>query len=219
MPSPNELVADLQAIANEWRAVATAWHLFLVVLLTSLYVGWRPSARLFLPLLAMPVLGVSVVAGVTGNVFNSSVFAVLALTLGALAFTRADDRVRLGTRYAVSIGAALVAFGAAYPHFVVVDTWIAYVYAAPLGIVPCPTLAVVIGMSLMLEGCDSRAWSWMLVGAGLFYATIGVLWLGVMIDAVLFAGAVALAVHAASLGRGRPPVSRLQTLRFRTTLP
>ena len=202
MPSANELVAELRNLANEWRTVATAWHLFLVVLLTSLYAGWRPSVRLFLPMLVMPVLGVAIVAGLAGQAFNSGVFAMLALTLGAFAFTRADDRIRFGTPHAVSIGAALVAFGAAYPHFVEVHTWLAYLYAAPLGVIPCPTLAAVIGVSLMLNDSGSRAWSWALAAAGVFYATVGVVWFGITIDALLFAGAVALAVDTALQGHG-----------------
>ena len=205
MPSANDMVTQLQSIANEWRAVATMWHLLMIVPLTSLAVGWRPSARLVLAMLAMPMLGVGAVAGVTGNAFNSRVFTVLGLTLVAMAFTRADDRVRPGTRRAMSIGVALVAFGAAYPHFVDVRSWIAYLYAAPVGILPCPTLAVVIGVLLMLDGCDSPAASWTLALTGLFYAAVGMLWLGVMIDAVLFAGALALAVHAASM---RDPARR-----------
>ena len=204
MPSANELVADLRTIANEWRAVATAWHLFLAVLLTSLYAGWRPSVRLFLPMLVMPVIGVAVVTGLAGQAFNSGVFAMLALTLGALAFTRADDQIRFGTAYAVSIGAALVAFGAVYPHFVDVDTWLDYTYAAPLGVIPCPTLAVLIGVSLMLNSGISPAWSWVLVAASLFYGTIGVVWFGITIDALLFAGAVALAARTALQGHAGP---------------
>jgi hypothetical protein len=204
MPSANELVADLQAIANEWRTVATAWHVFLAILVTSLYLGWRPSVRLFLPLLVLPLLGVSAVAGLTGNPFNSAIFAMLALTLGALAFTQRGDPVRFGAWRTVSIGAALVVFGAAYPHFVEVNSWLTYAYAAPLGLIPCPTLAVVIGMSLMLNGCDSPSWSGVLAVAGIFYAAIGVVWFGIAIDAVLFAGALALAIHAVAPGHSRP---------------
>ena len=150
MPSAQELVESLTTIANEWRTTATAWHVFLVVLVLSLYLGWRPSARLLAPMLIAPLLSVSIVAGLSGNGFNSGVFAVLALILGALAFTQPARPVSVGPPRTVAAGAALVVFGATYPHFVNVDTWATYAYAAPFGIIPCPTLALVIGMSLML---------------------------------------------------------------------
>lgn len=196
MPTAHDLVANLTTTANEWRALATAWHVFLGVLLVSLYMGWRPSTRLLAPMLVVPLLGVSIVAGLSGNAFNSSVFAVLALVLGALAFTRSSGRVAVASSRLVSIGAALVTFGAAYPHFVEAESWLAYAYAAPFGLVPCPTLAVVIGVSLMLDGLGSSAWSGVLAAAGIGYAIVGVAWFGIAIDLVLLAGALALAFTA-----------------------
>jgi hypothetical protein len=203
MPSAEDLVAGLTAIANEWQPVATAWHVFLAVLLVSLYLGWRPSARLLTPMLLLPLVGVSVVASLSGNAFNASIFAGLALILGALASTRSDATVKVAPTRLIVIGAGLVGFGATYPHFVDAGSWLAYAYVAPLGIVPCPTLAVIIGVSLMLNGLGSPAWSGILAAAGVFYAVVGVIWFEVMIDVVLLAGALVLAAHAVTTHHGR----------------
>jgi hypothetical protein len=169
---------------------------FLVVLLLSLYMGWRPSARLLGPMLVLPLVGVSLVAGLAGNGFNRAVFAAVALTLGALAATRSDRPVSIGPPHMVCVGAALVVFGATYPHFVDVDSWTSYAYAAPLGTIPCPTLAVVIGLSLIVNGVETPAWSVVLAAAGVFYGLVGFVWLDVALDGVLLAGAATLALHA-----------------------
>lgn len=55
---------------------------------------------------------------------------------------------------------------------------------------PCPTLSIVIGLSLVVGGLDSRAWTLLLGISGLFYGLFGVLRLGVTIDLVLFLGAL-----------------------------
>jgi hypothetical protein len=88
-------------------------------------------------------------------------------------------------------GAALVAFGWMYPHFVETDTWVTYTYAAPFGILPCPTLSVVIGMTLMFAGHSAR-WSAPLVVAGAVYGLIGVFSLHVALDVWLLVGATLL---------------------------
>jgi hypothetical protein len=68
-----------------------------------------------------------------------------------------------------------------------------YLYGAPLGVVPCPTLMAVLGLTLLGGGFRSRAWSLTLVGLGLLYGVVGVAWFGVILDAILVAGAAALA--------------------------
>jgi len=42
MPSPDALVADLGAIANDWRGLAITWHLLFAGLFLALIAGWRP---------------------------------------------------------------------------------------------------------------------------------------------------------------------------------
>jgi hypothetical protein len=99
--------------------------------------------------------------------------------------------VRAGRPWTAASGAALVAFAWVYPHFLDGPA-IVYLVAAPLGVIPCPTLIAITGLALLGDGLGSRAWSLVLAGAGLFYGVIGVLWLGVTIDVVLVAGSLLL---------------------------
>jgi hypothetical protein len=203
MPSPHEILAGLEAIANGWRPLAIVWHLALAAGLIALGLGWRPGRRLAGVLIAGPLASVSGLAWLTGNPFNGTVFAVIAAALVAVALRLPRDAVRIGTPRLLIPGIGLTAFGWAYPHFLQTNSWITYLYAAPLGLVPCPTLCAATGLALVLRGLGSRGWSLILAASGLLYGLVGWLRLGVAIDAVLLVGAVTLAAAVLRTGRKR----------------
>ena len=131
-------------------------------------------------------------AWVWGNPFNGTVFSALFLFLFALASRLSKDPVHFGTPILAIPGAMLVAFGWAYPHFLETDRWTTYAYAAPLGVLPCPTLSAVIGATLIFRLLGSATWSITLVAAGFVYGAIGVFILAVRLDYVLLGGALVL---------------------------
>ena len=131
-------------------------------------------------------------AWVWGNPFNGTVFSALFLFLFPLASRLSKDPVHFGTPILAIPGAMLVAFGWAYPHFLETDRWTTYAYAAPLGVLPCPTLSAVIGATLILGLLGSARWSITLVAAGFVYGAIGVFILAVRLDYVLLGGALVL---------------------------
>jgi hypothetical protein len=192
MPSSDAILASATTIANEWRVVAVAWHGVLAVLLTAFFGGWRPSTRVVAYVLAAPLLSVSAAAWVWGNPFNGTVFAALFLLVLRLASRLSNNPVCFGTPILAAIGVMLVAFGWGYPHFLETDHWMTYAYAAPLGVLPCPTLSAVVGATLIFGLLDSLAWSTTLAAAGLLYGAVGVFVLGVQLDYALLAGALVL---------------------------
>ena len=192
MPTPDTILDGLTAIANQWQSLAIVWHLYFAVFMIALAAGWHPSSRLAAALLTVPVFSVSAVAWQAGNAFNGGVFMSLGVLLMWIAIRLPGVRVHLAPRLFQLAGAMLVAFGWAYPHFLSTDSWLAYAYAAPLGLIPCPTLSMLIGVTLMLDLFGSRSWSRALIAAGLFYGVVGVLRLGVALDSVLIAGTLAL---------------------------
>ena len=84
----------------------------------------------------------------------------------AVYLTEGDVRELLDMEIAIDVveeafrqlaaGAAMMALGWAYPEFV--DRPFGWLYGSPLGILPCPTLAFLIGATLLLGGLGSRAW-------------------------------------------------------------
>lgn len=196
-PSAADILSGLHAITGRWTEIAALWHIAVGALLAALLGGWSPlRARLGL-LLALPLLSVSVLAWDAGNAFNALLFliAASALTGGAAALPRMRLH-RARNAFAV-LGLGMIAFGWTYPHFLEeTDNALRYFYAAPTGLIPCPTLAVIIGFALLTNGLESRALSLGIVLLGLFYALFGILRLGVAIDAGLAIGALALLIQS-----------------------
>jgi hypothetical protein len=196
MPSSEAILSGLTAIANEWRELALIWHVGLATLIVALLAGWRPSNRSGGALLIAPVLSVSALAWASGNPFNAAAFAILAVALAAIANRVTTERVRVASPFPLLSGALLVAYGWIYPHFLSAESWAAYTYASPLGLVPCPTLSVLIGVTLILDRLGSTPWCTTLIAAGLVYGAIGVFRLGVVLDYGLLAGTGVLAAVA-----------------------
>jgi hypothetical protein len=96
----------------------------------------------------------------------------------------------------------MITLGWAYPHFLAASGRWAPLHAAPPGLVPCPTLALVIGFSLLMGGLGSASWRAILSVAGLFYGVFGAWRLGVRLDVLLALGALAL---------GTPLLGRLRS--------
>lgn len=193
MPDREQILAGLTRAAGDGLPWAIVWHLIVAMAIIAVAAGWRPSNRWAGVLLAAPLVSVSASSWAVHNPFNGSVFAALAIALMALATAFGDRfRVSSGARWTHVMGAGLVAFGWFYPHFLPSHSPIYYLFAAPLGLIPCPTLSMVVGVALLVRGIRNRAWSWTLAAAAAFYALFGLARLGVWIDVVLLAGAAAL---------------------------
>jgi hypothetical protein len=198
MPTPEEILAGLSAIANAWRLLSVLWHGYFTVLVLGLVLGVRPTRRVAGVLLAFPLLSVSILAWVHANPFNGAFFALTGIALLAIAARLAPEDVKVAPRWLTVLGASMIGFGWVYPHFLDNATPIAYLYAAPTGLIPCPTLSIVIGFTLTLGGLRSRPWCLVLTTVGLFYGVFGAGWLGVRIDWVLCLGAFGTAYAAFS---------------------
>lgn len=194
MPGSSEILAGLTRIANEAFAIAVAWHGVAALGLIALALGWRVQNRTMALLLTLPLLSVSALAWVHRNPFNGAVFAVIAAALAWAARNASREALRLGAPWMTALGAGLMGFGWAYPHFLVDRSPLAYLYGAPLGTIPCPTLSFVVGSALLAPALGSRSWRLVVASASAFYALIGVARLGVAIDLMLLLGALALAL-------------------------
>ena len=193
--SVDAILDAASAIANEWQGVAAAWHVIYVAIV-ALILYRAVSRAAVAACLAVSALSVAVLAWWSGNPFNTSVFAVVGIVMLRLAAKMRSTPILLGSRWQVVAGLLLVAFGAVYPHFLAATSWTAYLYQAPLGLIPCPTIAAMAGVTMMTDGFQSKAWSGGMALLAIFYGLIGVLVLGVLIDVVLIAAAVTLLAGA-----------------------
>jgi hypothetical protein len=206
VPSAQMITAQLTLAANRAIGVAMAWHFAIAVATAALILGLRPSRRAAGAMLATPLVSAAIVAVGIGNLFNGTILGVLGLALVLLALRLSSRPVEVGPVAARTVGVLLVAFGSFYPHFLQDQEPIAYLYAAPTGVVPCPTLSLVIGFALLAGGLGARAWSLTLGLVGLFYGVFGVARLRVYQDAVLIVGAATLLVLAIAQRRAAPVI-------------
>ncbi|HJR61708.1 MAG TPA: hypothetical protein VJ813_20040 [Vicinamibacterales bacterium] len=189
MPASADVLGDLTRIANDWRALAAAWHVLLAALLFGLVAGWRPSRWRAGLLLAVPLVSVSALAWASGNPFNGAVFLALAIVFGGMALRLQPGTVRVSSPVRLAPGVLLTACAWVYPHFLQASSWTPYLHSSPLGLLPCPTLLAVLGVSLIVGHLDSRSWGMVLSAAAVTYGLIGTFRLGVAFDVTLLAGA------------------------------
>ncbi len=199
MPSAAEILATLTSISNDWTTLAIAWHVLMAAAIGAVALGWRPSRRLGAIALTIPLLSVGALAWGSGNPFNAIVFLLFAILLIVLGLRLPPDRVAPAPVWARVAGVFLIAFGWIYPHFLEGGSWLRYLYAAPTGLIPCPTLSVVIGLTLLASGFSSRAFSLCLGFLGMFYGAFGAFRLGVTLDIVLLAGSIILMAFAMTM--------------------
>src|SRR5215204_4030085 len=164
MPSSTAILAGLTTIANEWWTVAVFWHAYVALLLVAIAARLDCSVRLLGGLLVLPLLSVSALAWASGNPFNGVIFAGLSLTLAAIVYRSPPRTIQIASGPPLLLGVMFVAFGWIYPHFVETSHWSGYLIAAPLGLLPCPTLSAIIGLTLIVSGLESVAWSVTLAG-------------------------------------------------------
>jgi hypothetical protein len=202
MPTPEQILLDLAKTTHAWQWLAIVWHIYFAGIAIALVSGIRPSKRIMGVLLALPLLSVGVLAWTVANPFNGILFLIAATALALLAARLPNEPVELGQPWLIAPGVGMFVFGWIYPHFLDTSSFLPYLYAAPTGLIPCPTLSIVIGMALILGGLRSRIWSLLLATMGIFYGIFGVMRLGVMIDLVLLFGALLLVWIAFRESRG-----------------
>ncbi|MEW6517647.1 MAG: hypothetical protein AB1439_12175 [candidate division FCPU426 bacterium] len=199
MPTAAQILQTLALIANQNTWLSIAWHAAIALALVAVLAGWKPSLRVTGMIMALPLLSVSLLAWRYGNPFNGMLFLTAALLLGGLALRLDKRSISIAAGWTVWAGIAMLAFGWVYPHFLENAGWLTYLYASPVGLIPCPTLSATIGLVLLVDGLSSRSWSLILAGFGLFYGLFGTFRLHVWLDIGLVVGSLALAIRALAL--------------------
>jgi hypothetical protein len=195
MPEPEEILNGLQTIVTDYPVFAIIWHVVIYLLLIALIFRWQPSNKVLGALLCIPLLSVAVFAWLTGNPFTGTLFTVAAILLLLFGLGASVQPVALSRLPFIVIGILMIVFGLVYPHFLRPGSIIEYLYASPAGLIPCPTLSVLIGLVLLLNGFGSRTITLSFIVLGLFYGVFGVFRLGVYLDAGLLIGTIALLVQ------------------------
>jgi hypothetical protein len=205
VPSAEQILNGLREVANSWKAIAIAWHVYFGALALSIALGIHLSKRTVGVLLALPLLSVSAFAWLTLNPFNGVIFAAAGMVLVAVAAKLPRASIRLAPRWSPIPGVLLSCVRLGLPslpgyHFVLVVP----VHGSH-GDHSLPTLIMVIGSTLLLDGLVSRTLGAILGVVGLLYGTMGVAYLHVTLDWVLILGGAVILVRAFT--RKRNPIT------------
>ena len=191
MPTPEQILEGLNRISSQWTALAVIWHAYFGILLILLLAGVRRAQRVMAVVLSLPLLSVSALAWDASNPFNGTMFLLFGIGLIVIGLRLPAEPVTVSRQWLVT-GLLVILFGWIYPHFISEDPALHYLITAPLGLVPCPTLSMVIGISFLLGGLSSPGWMRILGSAGILYGLFGAFRLGVYIDIILLVAAVLL---------------------------
>ncbi|HRY97866.1 MAG TPA: hypothetical protein P5550_02305 [Bacteroidales bacterium] len=195
MPTTHDILYGLQALANDYKVFAILWHFLWYCLVVALLFRLRPQNRLLAVLMSLPLLSVSIFAWVQGNPFNGILFILSFVSVLIVGLKAPRTQVKISSGFYASLGMFMLLFGLVYPHFLEDPTWWEYLYASPAGLIPCPSLSVVIGWLLIFRGFGSSYLRLILIFLGLFYGLFGVFRLSVLLDIFLILGSAGLLVQ------------------------
>jgi hypothetical protein len=195
MPKTEEILNGLQAIVDNQSIIAIIWHIAFYFFIICLFVNWHPLNKTMSILICLPLISVAVLAWSYGNPFNGALFTILAILIFVFALKTTDIRVSFSKWPFIVIGIIMIAFGFVYPHFIKANSLFEYLYASPVGLIPCPTLSILIGIILLFNPLGSPVISLSFIVFGLFYGLLGVFKLGVTLDLFLLFGSISLLVR------------------------
>jgi len=164
------------------------------LLLGFIIAGWHPSNKVLILLLSLPILSVAVFAWISGNPFNGTLYVILTILVLIFGLRASPDLISYSNLPFLIAGIIMMVFGLVYPHFVNADSSLRYLYASPVGLIPCPTLSLIIGLALIFNGFNSQSVTISLIAFGLFYGVFGVLKLAVHLDLFLLFGTLTLLI-------------------------
>lgn len=213
MPTSDEILEGLTLISNQFAWLAIIWHLIFYFLIAALILNWKPGNRLLASFLGVPLVSVSILAWITGNPFNGLLFAIFGILLVVSGLRTTDSPVTTAHSWTTVFGVVVIIFGLGYPHFLETENYFNYLYMAPAGLIPCPTLSVAIGFAILYNGFQSRKWTWFLIIPGLIYGSIGVFLLEVYLDMVLLIASMVLVV--VNFQVPKTTASHMDTARYR----
>jgi hypothetical protein len=183
MPPTEEILRSLKFISENYITVSIVWHLLVYFSFLLLFFQRRkPTKRTSGFLMTLPIFSVAVISALSANFFNAIVFFIIGLLIFIFCFRLSRNSGFNSPWFIKLAGIIFILSACLYPHFS--ENLSLIFLTAPIGVIPCPTLLLVIGVTLIV-GPLSQKWTIVLICAALFYGLFGMIRLKVNIDVVL----------------------------------
>lgn len=181
----------LEMLANHNLAVNMAMHLVVLAALAAVLVVKGTSLRriLFQASICILFASVAIQAVIFGNPFHAVTFGILGVAAIVHLVLNKDDIRTNGRKLQTGMALFSIIIGLWYPEFVKTNA-LALLALSPVGIIPCPTLLVSIGLITLTYCGSGRLQYGLTIFMGLVYGVIGTFVLGVYLDITLLIMAV-----------------------------
>ncbi len=184
--NPDSVLNYLEMISNKNIYLNLTMHMITMLSVASLYFisSQKMRTKLFNGLILILTASVTVNAFINGNPFHLVTFAVLT-GVALMELVKEKNKVIVPSK-SVRTGIALMflLLGIWYPEFVATN-YFAHLLLSPMGIIPCPTLIVILSLfAFNPQGIGKLEYITVLT-MGVVYALIGVFVLKVYLDIVL----------------------------------
>jgi hypothetical protein len=196
MSAINDIITSTINTTNTWRPIAIVWHVYFAIIAILLLAGLRPSKRITGILFALPFISVCIIAFLSLNSFNGITFALISILVIVVSMRLPSEKIRIAPVWILVPGIVMFLFGWVYPDFLDASNSWSFLYSSPAGLIPCPTLSLVIGLALILNGLESRNLTLILGIYGFCYGITGAAIVGVTVDWVLFLGSIVILILA-----------------------
>lgn len=179
----------INSVAGKYPILSIALHLMVIALTILLFIpAFKQKRFMFNGVLALLCTSVAVIASINGNYFNGGFFVILLGFVFIEFFRRRNEietvffgRHTWGENVKNAFCFAMILLGLLYPHFVNVSP-VLFIFLSPLGIIPCPTLTVVMGLLNLFYPRVSKGVYTAATLMALFYGITGVFLLQVYMD-------------------------------------
>lgn len=185
--NPESVLNYLSMVSNQNIYLNLIMHVITFLSIPSIFLlqNIRMQKVVFNGLVCILTLTVTVNAFINGNPFHMATFAILSvIAFIELIFGRHQVLISASNNATIFIVFIFLFIGVWYPEFVHTNS-LAMLFVSPLGIVPCPTLIVVLSLFTLNSSGIGKLQYFATIIIGAVYALIGVFILKVYLDAAL----------------------------------
>lgn len=185
--NPESVLNYLAMVSNQNIYLNLVMHVITFLSIPSIFLlkNIRVQKAVFNGLVVILTLTVTVNALINGNPFHLVTFAILLIiALIELVMGRNQVVISASSNVTTFVAFIFLFIGVWYPEFVHTSS-LAMLFVSPMGIVPCPTLIVILSLFTLNSSGISKLQYIATIIIGAAYAVIGVFILKVYLDAAL----------------------------------
>ena len=184
--NPESILNYLAMVSNQNIYLNLIMHVITFLSIPSIILlkNIRMQKAVFNGLVFILTLTVTVIAFTNGNPFHFATFAILLVIAFIELIGRNQVVISTSNNVTIFVGFIFLFIGVWYPEFVHTSS-LAMIFVSPMGIVPCPTLIVILSLFTFNSSGISKMQYIATIIIGALYAVIGVFILKVYLDAAL----------------------------------